>query len=161
MQVASLHVQVEGPLAAAGLDAGNPFHLGGGLQVLEVLGFVDEYVIDAEFVEHQAVILLVLGEQLFQPLLAAGLLLLDRLDQIRVAHESRRHCALSRSNWSYSSICSLQELFLVVRDMPIRSKELCVTMMPSQSPLAILAVRSLRRSRVRSSLPATSSLALG
>ena len=30
--------------------------------------------------------------------------------------------------------------------MPIRSNELCVTMMPSHSPLAILAVRNLRRS---------------
>ena len=34
-------------------------------------------------------------------------------------------------------------------------------MMPSQVPLAIFAVRSLRRSRVKSSLPAMRSLALG
>src|SRR5712691_8869801 len=45
--------------------------------------------------------------------------------------------------------------------MPICSKELWVTMMPSQSPLAILAVRSLRRARVKSSFPAISSLAFG
>jgi len=42
----------------------------------------------------------------------------------------------------------------------MRSNELCVTMMPSHSPLAIFAVRCLRRSRVRSSLPAISSRAL-
>ena len=36
--------------------------------------------------------------------------------------------------------------------MPIRSKLEWVTMMPSHSPLAILAVSSLRRSRARSSL---------
>ena len=36
-----------------------------------------------------------------------------------------------------------------------------MTMMPSHAPLAILAVRSLRRSRLKSSLPAISSLAFG
>ena len=66
VQVAGLHVHVEGPLAAAGLDAGDALHLGRRLQVLEIMGLVDEDVIDAEFVEHQPVILLVLGEQVFQ-----------------------------------------------------------------------------------------------
>ena len=70
-QVAGLHVEVEGPLAAAGLDAGDALHLGRRLQVLEVLGLVDEEVIDAQFVEHQPVVLLVLGQQVLQPLLAA------------------------------------------------------------------------------------------
>ena len=65
-QVAGLHVHVEGPLAAAGLDAGDALHLGRRLQVLEIMGLVDEDVIDAEFVEHQPVILLVLGEQVLQ-----------------------------------------------------------------------------------------------
>ena len=45
--------------------------------------------------------------------------------------------------------------------MPMRSKLLWVTTPPSHSPLAILAVKYLRRSRVKSSLAATSSLALG
>jgi hypothetical protein len=45
--------------------------------------------------------------------------------------------------------------------MPIRSNELCVVMMPSHVPLAIFAVSSLRRARVRSSFVAISSRALG
>ena len=70
-QVAGLHVEVEGPLAAAGLDAGDALHLGRRFQVLEVMRLVDEDVIDAQLVEHQPVVLLVLGQQVFQPLLAA------------------------------------------------------------------------------------------
>ena len=70
-QVAGFHVEVEGPLAAAGLDAGDPVHLGRRLQVLEVMGLVDEDVIDAELVEDQPVVLLVLGEQILEPFLAA------------------------------------------------------------------------------------------
>ena len=54
---------------------------------------VDEDVIDAQLVEHQPVVLLVLGQQVFQPLLAAGLLLLDGLDDVAVAARCRRrHC---------------------------------------------------------------------
>jgi hypothetical protein len=45
--------------------------------------------------------------------------------------------------------------------MPMRSKELWVVMMPSHAPLAIFAVRSFRRSRVKSSLAAIRSFALG
>lgn len=48
-----------------------------------------------------------------------------------------------------------------VRLIPMRSKLLCVTMSASQSPLAILAVRCLRRSLAMSSLEAMSSRALG
>ena len=70
-QVAGFHVEVEGPLAAAGLDAGDALHLGRRLQVLEVMRLVDEDVIDAQLVEDQPVVLLVLGQQVFQPLLAA------------------------------------------------------------------------------------------
>ena len=54
-----------------------------------------------------------------------------------------------------------EPLLVVPRHADPLEAELCVTMMPSHSPLAILAVRSLRRSRARSSLAATSSLALG
>src|SRR6266436_6529569 len=45
--------------------------------------------------------------------------------------------------------------------MPMRSKELCVVMMPSHAPLAILAVSSFRFARVKSSLLAINSLAFG
>ena len=48
------------------------------------MGLVDEDVIDAEFVEHQPVILLVLGEQVLQPFGSRGLLLLDGLDEVAV-----------------------------------------------------------------------------
>ena len=43
----------------------------------------------------------------------------------------------------------------------MRSKELWVVMMPSHTPLAIFAVRSLRRARVKSSFAASRSFALG
>src|SRR5271166_2728930 len=85
VQVAGFHQQVEGALAAAGLDAGDAFHLGGGFEIFEVIRLVNEDMIDAQLVEHQAVVLLVLGSQVFQPLLAAGLLLLDRLRQVAAA----------------------------------------------------------------------------
>ena len=48
------------------------------------MGFVDEDVIDAEFVKHQPVILLVVGEQVFQAFAPCGLLLLDGLDEVAV-----------------------------------------------------------------------------
>ena len=104
VEVAGLHVDVEGPLAAAGLDAGDALHLGRRLQVLEIMRLVDEDVIDAKFVEHQPVILLVLGQQVLQPLLAGGLLLLDGLDEVAVGALGRPAC--SRSSSSYSAICS-------------------------------------------------------
>ena len=103
VEVARLHVHVESPLGAAGLDAGDALHFGRRLQVLEIMRLIDEDVIDAEFVEHQPVILLVLGQQVLQPLASRGLLLLDSLDEVAVAPLSP---ACSRSSWSYSSICS-------------------------------------------------------
>ena len=84
VEVTGFHVHVEGPLAAAGLDAGDALHLGRRLQVLEVMRLVDEDMIDAEFVEHQPVILLVLGEQVFEAFGSRGLLLLDGLDEVAV-----------------------------------------------------------------------------
>ena len=89
-QVAGFHVHVEGPLGAAGLDAGDAVHLGRRLQVLEIMGLVDEDVIDAEFVEDQPVILLVLGEQVLQAFRSRGLLLLDGLDEVAVGSLVRR-----------------------------------------------------------------------
>ena len=85
VQVAGLHVEVERPFAAAGLDAGDTLHLGRRFQVLEIMRLVDEDMIDAQLVEHQPVILLLLGQQVFQPFLAGGLLLLDRLDDVAAA----------------------------------------------------------------------------
>ncbi len=84
LKIAGLHVNVEGAFRSAGLDAGDAIHLGRRLQVLEVMGFVDEDVIDAEFVEDKAVVLLVAGKQVFEFLLAGGLLFLDGLDDIAV-----------------------------------------------------------------------------
>ena len=66
VEVTGFHVNVEGSLAAAGLDAGDALHLGRRLQVLEIMGLVDEDVIDAEFIEHQPVVFLVLGKQVFE-----------------------------------------------------------------------------------------------
>jgi hypothetical protein len=159
VEVAGFHVHVEGPLGAAGLDAGDALHLGRRLQVLEIMRLVDEDVIDAEFVEHQPVILLVLGEQVFQAFGPRGLLLLDGLDEVAVG-PSPFPGVFAEQLVVFGDLLQ-EEFLLVVRDMPIRSKLLWVTMMPSHSPLAILAVRNLRRSRVKSSLAATSSLALG
>ena len=107
VQVAGLHVEVEGALGAAGLDAGDAVHLGRRLQVLEVVGLVDEQVIDAQLVEDQPVVLLVLGQQVLQPFLAFGLLLLDGLDEVAVARVAFL-AAPSQSSWSYSAICSFR-----------------------------------------------------
>ena len=77
MQIATLQEQVERPLGAAGLNAGDAVHLGRGLQVLEGVGLVDEEVVHPQFVEHEPIVLLVLGEQVLQPRLPRGLLLLE------------------------------------------------------------------------------------
>ena len=104
VQVAGLHEQVEGAFGAAGLDAGDAVHLGRRLQVLEVMGLVDEDVIDAQLVEDQPIVFLVLGQQVLQAFLAFGLLLLDGLDEVAVGPLVLP--APSSSSWSYSSICS-------------------------------------------------------
>ena len=104
-QIPGLHVEVEGALAAPGLDAGHAVHLGRGLQVLEEVRLVDEEVIDAELVKDEAVVLLVLGQKLLEPLLAVGFLLLDGLDDVPVA-ATVVAAALSQRSWSYSAICS-------------------------------------------------------
>ena len=51
VQVAGFHVQVERPLRAAGLDAGDALHLGRRLQVLEIMRLVDEDMVDPELVK--------------------------------------------------------------------------------------------------------------
>ena len=45
---------------------------------------VDEDVIDAKFIEHEPVVLLVLGEQVLEAFGSGGFLLLDGLDEIAV-----------------------------------------------------------------------------
>ena len=84
VQVTGFHVDVEGPFAAAGLDAGDALHLGRRLQVLEIMRLVDEDVIHSEFIEDKPVILFVLGEQVLQAFGSGGLLFLDGLDEIAV-----------------------------------------------------------------------------
>ena len=83
-QVAGLHVQVERLFAAAGLDAGDAVHLGRRLQVLKIMRLVDEHVVDPEFVEHQPVIFLILGDEVLQAFGPCRLLLLDGLDEVAV-----------------------------------------------------------------------------
>ena len=85
VEIPGLHVEIKRALAPPGLDAGHAVHLGRGLEILEEVRLVNEDVIDAEFVKHQAVVLLVLGQKLFEPLLAVGFLLLDGLDEVPVA----------------------------------------------------------------------------
>jgi len=48
------------------------------------MGFVNEDVIDAEFVEYQPVVFLVLGKQVLQAFTSGGFLLLDGLDEVAV-----------------------------------------------------------------------------
>jgi hypothetical protein len=48
------------------------------------VGLVDEQVVDPQLVEDEPVVLLVLGQELLQPLLASGFLLLDGLDDVAV-----------------------------------------------------------------------------
>ena len=64
-EVSGLHVEVKRAFAAASLDAGDALHLGRRFKVLEKLRLVDEDVVDAELVEHQPVVFLLLGEQVF------------------------------------------------------------------------------------------------
>ena len=113
VQVAGFHVEVEGTLAAAGLDAGDALHLGRRLQVLEVMRLVDEDVIDAKFVEHQPVILLVLGQQVFQPLFALGLLLFDGLDEVAAVRVVVRAGAVDQQLVVFLDLLA-QELLLVL-----------------------------------------------
>ena len=84
VQIPGLHEDVERPFAAAGLDAGDALHLGRRFEVLVILGLVDEDVIDAQFIEDKAVVLLVLGQQGLQPLGAGRLVLLDGFDEVSV-----------------------------------------------------------------------------
>ena len=85
VQVVGLHEHVERPLAAARLDTGNPLHFRRRFEVLHSGRLVIEHVIHAQLVEHQAVVFLVLREQLLQLRLARCLLFLNRLDDVPAA----------------------------------------------------------------------------
>src|SRR5206468_831205 len=82
VQVAGLHEEVKGPLAAAGLNTGNSVHLGRRLQVLKVLRLVDKQAVHGKLVEDQPVVLFLQSGQLSKPLLTGCLLLLDGLDDV-------------------------------------------------------------------------------
>ena len=83
MEIAALHVQVESAFTSGGLNSGYPFHFGGSFEVFEThVLFTNDEVIDGQVVEHKAIILFVLGKQVFQLRLACGLLLLDGFDQV-------------------------------------------------------------------------------
>ena len=127
VQVAGFHEEVEGALTAPGLNARHAFHLGGGLQVFEGLRFVHEHLIDAELIEDQAVVFFFLGEQLFQPLFAPLLLFLDRFDDIAVRLTGIRPRAVAEQLVICLDLFP-QKLLRSSRDMPMRSKGLCVTM---------------------------------
>jgi hypothetical protein len=81
-QVPRLHEQVESSLAAAGLDAGDTLHLRRNFQIFSGLALVKENLVDTQLVEDQAIVLLVLGLQVFEPLFPAGLLFFDGLDDV-------------------------------------------------------------------------------
>jgi len=83
-EVAGLHVEVEGALGAAGLDAGHPLHFRRRLQVLEIMRLVDEDMVHTQLVKNQSIILLVLGGQVFELGLACRFLFFDGLDEIAV-----------------------------------------------------------------------------
>ena len=146
VQIAGLHEEVERSFAAAGLDAGDALHLRRRFQVLVVLRLVDEHVVDAEFIEDEPVVFLVFGKQVLQPLLARGLLLLDGLDEVAVAAGGVAAGSVAQQTRCTPRSAGGGTASWYSRDMPMRSNELWVTMMPSHSPLAILAVRILRRS---------------
>ena len=84
MKETGFHIQIEGAFTAAGLNASNPLHFGRGFEILEVVAFVNEDVVDAQFVKDQAVVFFLCGQEVFEPFLAFGFLLLDGLDDVAV-----------------------------------------------------------------------------
>jgi hypothetical protein len=66
VQVPALHVEIEGAFGARGLNAGNPVHLGGRGEVLEIVTLVDEDVVYPKLIEGQPVVFLLLGEKVFE-----------------------------------------------------------------------------------------------
>jgi hypothetical protein len=76
VKVAAFHVKVEGPLRSSDLYPGDPLHFRRGFEVLEVMGFVDEQMVNSKLIEHQPIILLFLGKQVFQAGFPCGLLFL-------------------------------------------------------------------------------------
>ena len=91
---------------------------------------VDEEVIDAELVEDQAVVFFLLGEQVFEALLAPGFLLLQVFDDVAVRAGGVRRGAVTQELVIGGDLLA-QKRSRKARDMPMRSKELWVVMMPS------------------------------
>jgi hypothetical protein len=111
VEVAAFHVEIESPFGAAGLDARDAVHLRCGFEVFEVMSFVDEDVIDADFIEHQPVILLVLGQQVLQAFGPGRLLLFDGLDEVSVV--ALRSGMFAQESVVFGDLFE-QELLLVV-----------------------------------------------
>ena len=67
------------------------------------MALVNEDVVNAQLVKDQAVVFFLSGQEVLQPFLALGLLLLNGLDDVAV----RPGCGgASQRSWSYSAICS-------------------------------------------------------
>ena len=81
LDVPHLQIHVEGPLAGSLRQAGDARHLGNVKQIFEVLRFVHEQAIHAEFLESQRVVLLVLRGEGLQASLQSLLCPLDFLHQ--------------------------------------------------------------------------------
>ena len=112
VEIAAFHVEVEGALRATGLDAGDALHFRRRLQVLEIVAFIDEDVVDAQLVEDQAVILLVLGQQVFQAFLALGFLLFDGLEEVALSPVACIEGAVGQQGLVFRDLLA-QELLLV------------------------------------------------
>ena len=161
-QIAGFHVQVKGTFAASGLNAGDAIHFRRRFQVLEKMGLVDEEMIDAQFVKHQPVIFLVLGEQFFQFFFAFCFLLFDRLNEIAMGSR----CILARSVDQqlvvFLDLFAEELLLIFPRHADSLEAELCV--IDDAVPLAAGDFGGQKLAAFlacKSSLPATSNLALG
>ena len=67
LDVPGLEEQIEGPLRGCLRQARDSGHLADVKEILEVLGFINEQPIHAQFLEGQRVVLLPLGQQELQP----------------------------------------------------------------------------------------------
>jgi len=104
---------------------------------------VNEHVVNPQLVEDQAVVFLLRGQQVLEPLLALGFLLLQVFEDVAV-RAGRLGGSVVAQQLVIGGNLLPQKALLKRRDMPMRSKELWVVRMPSHTPLAIFAVRSLR-----------------
>ena len=113
VEIPGFHVKVEGAFAAAGLDARHAVHLGRRLQVLEEMRLVDEDMVNSKLVEHQPIVLLVLGEEVLEPFLAGCLLFFNGLDDVAVSARAVGAGGADEQLVVFRDLLA-QELFLVV-----------------------------------------------